>query len=148
MVWSGLASVLPSVQLSSTRRTISSLPSGIDRAGTEINGDGINALTANVPTFNVIGNPLHSTPFMVFNGSSSAGTANIVAGEVTDTNMGFNGGFIKFEIGSTAGQATITARADLTLNFTIRAPPGLRRSLPTTRIHFFQRDELRRSRHD
>ena len=82
-----------------------------------INGNGVNASLANAPTFNVIGAPNHSTPAMVFDGASSAGTANIVAGQVTDTNNGFNGGFIKFLANSTADQATITVRDASNLEF-------------------------------
>ena len=61
-----------------------------------INGNGVNASLANAPTFNVIGTPNHSTPTMVFNGASSAGTAQIIAGNITSANGGFDGGFVKF----------------------------------------------------
>ena len=82
-----------------------------------INGNGVSADPANAPTFNVIGTPEHSTPAMTFKGTSSAGAANIVAGLPIDTTGGFDAGFIKFENGSTAGQATITARADSNIEF-------------------------------
>ena len=47
---------------------------------------------------------------MVFNGTSTAGTAQIVLGQQVDTNMGFNAGFLFFRGTSTADQATITTR--------------------------------------
>src|SRR5271166_736937 len=75
-----------------------------------INGTGINASLANAPTFNVIGTPGHSTPPINFNNSSSAGTAQIILGQIIDTNNGFNAGFINFRGNSTADQATITVR--------------------------------------
>ena len=75
-----------------------------------INGTGINASLANAPTFNVIGTPGHSTPAINFNNFSSAGTAQIILGQIVDTNNGFNAGFINFNGNSTAGQATITVR--------------------------------------
>ena len=79
--------------------------------GMNINGAGVDATSTNAPTFNVIGGP-HGvgTPTMVFNGTSSAGTAQIVLGQPVDTNGGFNAGFLHFENSSTAGQATITTR--------------------------------------
>jgi outer membrane autotransporter protein len=78
--------------------------------GLTINGNGVNASLANAPTFNVIGSPGHSTPAINFNGTSSAGTAQIILGQQIDTNNGFNAGFINFSGNSTAGQATITVR--------------------------------------
>ena len=78
--------------------------------GLTINGSGVNASLGNRPTFNVIGTPGHSTPPMIFNGISSAGTAQIVAGNGMSINGGFDGGFIKFFANSTADQATITTR--------------------------------------
>jgi outer membrane autotransporter protein len=78
--------------------------------GLTINGNGVNASLGNTPTFNVIGTPGHSTPPMIFNGISSAGTAQIIAGNEMSINGGFDGGFIKFFANSTADQATITTR--------------------------------------
>jgi autotransporter-associated beta strand protein len=85
--------------------------------GLTINGNGVNASLANAPTFNVIGTPFHSTPAIDFNGTSSAGTAQIILGQVIDTNNGFNAGFINFNGNSTAGQATITVRDQSATNF-------------------------------
>jgi hypothetical protein len=45
-------------------------------------GSGINASLANSPTFNVIGTGFHSTPAIDFSGGSSAGTAQIILGQV------------------------------------------------------------------
>ena len=78
--------------------------------GLTINSNGVNASLANAPTFNVIGTPGHSTPAINFNNFSSAGTAQIILGQIIDTNNGFNAGFINFNGNSTAGQATITVR--------------------------------------
>jgi autotransporter-associated beta strand protein len=78
--------------------------------GLTINSNGVNASLANAPTFNVIGTPGHSTPAINFNNFSSAGTAQIILGQIVDTNNGFNAGFINFNGNSTAGQATITVR--------------------------------------
>ena len=78
-----------------------------------INGSGISAGSSG-PTFNVIGG---STPAMAFMGTSTAGTAIIIAGNPTTVNMGFDGGFIFFQGSSTAGQATITIRDASNLQF-------------------------------
>jgi outer membrane autotransporter protein len=78
--------------------------------GLRINVNGVIASLANAPTFNVIGTPGHSTPAINFNNSSSAGTAQIILGQIIDTNNGFNAGFINFRENSTADQATITVR--------------------------------------
>jgi outer membrane autotransporter protein len=80
-------------------------------------GAGIIASSANSPTFNVIGTGDHSTPDMGFFGSSSAGTAHLILGQVVDTNNGFNAGFATFNNTSTAGQATIEVRDDAAINF-------------------------------
>lgn len=85
--------------------------------GLTINGNGVNASLANAPTFNVIGTPGHSTPAINFNGTSSAGTAQIFLGQTIDTNNGFNAGFINFFGNSTADQATITVRDQSATNF-------------------------------
>ena len=82
-----------------------------------INVNGINASLANAPTFNVIGFGEHSTPAIVFNNSSSAGTAQVVLGQIVDTNQGFNAGFILFNGNSTADHATITIRDDSSTTF-------------------------------
>jgi autotransporter-associated beta strand protein len=82
-----------------------------------INVNGINASLANAPTFNVIGFGEHSTPAIVFNNSSSAGTAQIILGQIVDTNQGFNAGFILFNGNSTADHATITVRDDSSTTF-------------------------------
>ena len=84
-----------------------------------IDGGGIDASPANRPTFNVIGTALgdHATPDMGFFGSSSAGTAHLILGEVVDSNNGFNAGFATFNNTSTAGQATIEVRDDGAINF-------------------------------
>ena len=102
--------------------------------GLTINGNGVVSALANAPTFNVIGGPGGvGTPSMVFNGSSSAGPAQIVLGQAVDTNMGFNAGFLFFRGTSTAGQATITTRDASNTEFqdsstagtaTITADPG------------------------
>ena len=52
-----------------------------------------------------------------FNGTSSAGTAHFILGQVVDTAGGFNAGFINFRNSSTAGQATITVRDASATNF-------------------------------
>ena len=102
--------------------------------GLTINSNGVVSALANAPTFNVIGGPGGvGTPSMVFNGSSSAGPAQIVLGQAVDTNMGFNAGFLFFRGTSTAGQATITTRDASNTEFqdsstagtaTITADPG------------------------
>jgi hypothetical protein len=97
--------------------------------GLTINGNGVNASLANAPTFNVIGTPFHSTPAIDFNGTSSAGTAQIILGQVIDTNNGFNAGFINFNGNSTAGQATITVRDQSATNFFNSSTAGHANSL-------------------
>ncbi len=57
------------------------------------------------------------TPAIDFNGGSSAGTAQIILGQVVDTAGGFNAGFANFRNASTAGQATITVRDASAINF-------------------------------
>ena len=103
-----------------------------------INGTGIKASLANSADVQCHRYRNNSTPPMVFNGSSSAGTAKIVAGEVTDTNGGFDGGFIKF-FGSLARLVKRRSQRETlrTLNFTIRAPLAMRRSLPPAAGSFF-----------
>ena len=103
--------------------------------GLEINGNGVvSALPANAPTFNVVGGPGGvGTPAMVFNGSSSAGPAQIILGQPVDTNGGFNAGFLFFRGTSTAALATITTQDASNTEFqdsstaghtTITAGPG------------------------
>ena len=87
---------------------------------TNINGAGFDATTslANAPTFSVISGAGGNSGFAInFNNSSSAGTARFILGQETDTNMGFNAGFILFNGNSTAGQATITVRDASSTNF-------------------------------
>ena len=130
-----------------------------------ITGSGINA-TAGNPTFDVIGG---STPVMDFRNTSTAGTAQIIAGNPVTVNNGFDGGFIMFHQSSTAGQATITARDASNIEFhdasmagtaTLTAAPGgstfsTRRAPPITpRLllkaadnWFFQRRVPRRDVH-
>jgi autotransporter-associated beta strand protein len=88
-------------------------------------GIGISATTlANSPTFNVIGTGFHSTPAIDFFGNSTAGTAQIILGQVVDTNNGFNAGFATFHDTSNAGQATITVRDASAINFLDRSTAG------------------------
>jgi hypothetical protein len=56
-----------------------------------INGQGVIGL-ANAATFNVV-STVGATPAIDFNGTSSAGTAQIILGQVVDTAGGFNAGF-------------------------------------------------------
>jgi autotransporter-associated beta strand protein len=85
---------------------------------TNINGNGVVASLANAPMVNVISGAGGGSGFAInFNNSSSAGTAQYVLGQVVDTNMGFNAGFINFTGNSTAGQATITVRDASAVNF-------------------------------
>jgi outer membrane autotransporter protein len=86
--------------------------------GLTINDSGIVASAANAPTFNVIGPSTGSpgtTPTMIFNRASSAGTANIVA----DT-----GGSILFNDQSNAGNAQITIGAGGSVRFLTEATGG------------------------
>ena len=71
---------------------------------------------ANLATFNIV-STVGGTPGFDFNGTSSAGTAHFVLGQVVDTAGGFNAGFINFRGNSTAGQATITTRDASATNF-------------------------------
>ncbi len=84
--------------------------------GLTINGNGVIGSFANAPTFNVV-STVGATPAIQFNGTSSAGTAQFILGQVVDTNNGFNAGFINFGGTSTAGQATITTRDASATNF-------------------------------
>ena len=84
--------------------------------GTTINGQGVIASLANAPTFNVL-STVGGTPAIDFNNSSSAGTAQIILGQVVDMAGGFNAGFANFRNTSTAGQATITVRDASAINF-------------------------------
>ena len=68
-----------------------------------ITGNGVNASAENSPTFHII----HDAA-MNFEGTSTAGTANITAGFPVDPEGGFDAGFIKFFDSSTADHATIT----------------------------------------
>ena len=103
--------------------------------GLEINGRGVvSADPLNAPRFDVVGGPGGvGTPAMVFNGTSSAGPAQIILGQPVDTNGGFNAGFLFFRGTSTAAQATITTQDASNTEFqdsstaghaTITAGPG------------------------
>jgi autotransporter-associated beta strand protein len=83
--------------------------------GTTINGQGVVGL-ANAATFSVM-STVGGTPAIDFNNSSSAGTAQIILGQVVDMAGGFNAGFANFRNTSTAGQATITVRDASAINF-------------------------------
>ena len=83
--------------------------------GTTINGQGVIGL-ANAATFNVM-STVGGTPAIDFTGGSSAGTAQIILGQVVDMAGGFNAGFANFRNASTAGQATITVRDASAINF-------------------------------
>jgi autotransporter-associated beta strand protein len=87
----------------------------VDAASVNINGQGIIGL-ANAATFNIV-STVGATPALDFNGTSSAGTAHFILGQVVDTAGGFNAGFINFRGRSTAGQATITTRDASATNF-------------------------------
>ncbi len=80
-----------------------------------INGQGVIGL-ANAATFNIV-STVGATPALDFNGTSSAGTAQFILGQVVDTAGGFNAGFLNFRGTSTAGQATITVRDASATNF-------------------------------
>jgi outer membrane autotransporter protein len=93
----------------------------------DINSSGITSAGGFFPTFNVT-----NDQSMNFRNSSTAGTAQIVAGLASDP-TGFQAGFIKFFNDSTAGQATITARDASNIEFhdastagtaTLTAAPG------------------------
>ena len=85
-------------------------------SNTSINGQGVIGPFANLATFNIV-STVGGTPGFDFNGTSSAGTAHFVLGQVVDTAGGFNAGFINFRGNSTAGQATITTRDASATNF-------------------------------
>ena len=85
-------------------------------SNTSINGQGVIGPLANAATFNIV-STVGGTPGFDFNGTSSAGTAHFVLGQVVDTAGGFNAGFINFNGTSTAGQATITVRDASAVNF-------------------------------
>jgi autotransporter-associated beta strand protein len=89
-----------------------------------INGQGVQTSLPNVAMFTVIGSGFNSTPSITFNNSSTAGTAQFILGEVTDTNQGFNAGFINFNNNSTAGQSTITVRDGSAVTFSNTSTAG------------------------
>ena len=98
-----------------------------------INGQGIIARLANAATFNIM-STVGATPGWAFdfNGTSSAGTAHFVLGQVVDTAGGFNAGFINFQGSSTAGQARLQRGMHRPPIFLIRATLARRRSLSRT----------------
>ena len=62
-----------------------------DHGAIRINGAGVDSSLANAPTFNVV-STVCATPSIEFNGTSSAGTARFILGQVVDTAGGFNCG--------------------------------------------------------